>query len=280
MRVELRQVGLCYQQRTPFETEALVDVSLKVDPGERVGITGPVGSGKSTLLEVLAGLRQPTTGQVVYDGCVFKSKAGPPQGRIGIAFQFPENCLFDKTVIADVCFGPKSMGLDKETCRCRAEAALAAMGLDPVLFANLSPFSLSMGQQRRVALAGVLALEPEVLLLDEPTAFLDAGSRRDLIERLVVMNEATGMTIVVVGHDMDEMACFANRLVIIDRGRKVADGPAARLLTNTDLLDRHGLEAPATVRLSRLLQAALGETVPTFLTKEEAEKYLLELLGE
>ncbi len=279
MRIELREAGFTYLQGTPFASIALAGVSLCIQPGERIGITGPVGSGKSTLLELLAGLRQPGTGSVYFDGLPAargRKKTVPGPGRIGIAFQSPESCLFEKTVIADVESGPRNLGINEAPARERAEAALKSMGLDPVSYGRRSPWSLSTGEQRRVALAGLLALEPEVLLLDEPSASLDPAARESLTGQLLKIN-GKGVTIVIVGHDMDEMARFARRLVIIDEGRLAADGPAAALLTDTGLMERHSLEAPATVRLSGMLAQATGRPVPPFLTEASAASFLLGL---
>lgn len=278
MRLELENVSMVYQSGTPFSARALEDVSLTVEPGERLAVAGPVGSGKSTLLAILAGVETPTSGRVIHDTREISRRQTPPPGSIGLAFQSPENCLFEKTVYSDVSFAPRRQGLDGLEVRRRVENALAAVGVDPASMSQRSPFSLSIGEQRRVALAGVLAMEPRALLLDEPTAYLDPAARRDLIRQLVELNEQTGVTMVMVGHDMDELARFAGRLVIIDGGRKVAEGRAEIILTDSALLARHSLDPPGTVELCSLLSAATGDQVAPALSEEQAIETLMQIM--
>lgn len=270
MRLQLERAGLTYQRGTAWAATGIEDVSLAIEPGERAGIAGPVGSGKSTLLTILGGIVPPDTGRLLVDGAAIEGKHRIERGAIGVAFQSPENSLFEKTVFDEVAFAPRSLGLDEAGVAPRVARALGTVGLDRERFGGRNPFSLSSGEQRRVALAGVLALEPEVLLLDEPTAYLDPVARADLISRLVQINRERGTTIVIVGHDMDELSAFAQRLIVIDAGRKVADGPAAELLVDEELLERHGLEAPSTVRLCRLLSRKIGRRVAPVLDEAAA----------
>lgn len=279
MRLKLDNVGLVYHQGTPFESFALDGVSLAVEPGERLGIIGPTGSGKSSLLGVLSGVLSPSSGRVMHDGKELTRKSPLVPGSIGLAFQSPENCLFEKTVYDDVAFAPRRLGLDEPALGERVTKALEAVGLDRTRMGPRSPFSLSAGEQRRVALAGVIASEPRALLLDEPTAYLDPATRADLIGRLVRMNEERGMTIVIVSHDMDEMAVFAERIIIIEAGKAVADGAASELLADWELLAGYNLEAPGTVELCRLLGNRTGEWITPALDEDAALAAMLRVLG-
>ena len=280
LRLALERVSLTYQAGTPFAAPALRDISLTVEPGERLGIAGPVGSGKSTLLAVLAGVEEPGSGRVLHDGSPVTPKKPSPPGSVGLAFQSPENCLFARTVADDVAFSPKHQGLSGEGLAGRVNAAMSAAGLDPGQFGPRSPFTLSAGEQRRAALAGVMAAAPRALLLDEPTAYLDPASRRGLIERLVALNRDTGATMVVIGHDMQELAAFATRLVIVDGGSVVAAGATRRVLSDAELLEAHGLEPPGTVVLSQLLADASGAAVPAALSETEAVSLLRNLIED
>ena len=279
LRLELDRVSFTYQAGTPFASPALQEISLTVEPGERLGIAGPVGSGKSTLLDAMAGIDAPASGRVLHDGREITSKNPALPGSIGLAFQSPENCLFEKTVFDDVAFSPRRQRLPAGEVRRRAEEALSAAGLDPGRFGPRSPFSLSAGEQRRAALAGVMAVAPRALLLDEPTAYLDPATRRELIGRLVELNRRTGVTMVIVGHDMQELAAFAERLVILDRGVKVAEGPARSILSDAELLDAHNLDPPGTVEFCRLLAKATGLGIPPTVNEEETAGLLLDLMA-
>ncbi|MHB9112062.1 MAG: ATP-binding cassette domain-containing protein [Thermoleophilia bacterium] len=279
-RLELENVSLTYNAGTPFAAAALREVTLAVEAGERLAIAGPVGSGKSTLLAVIAGVEPPDSGRVIHEDQEITSRRQPPAGSIGLTFQSPENCLFEKSVLDDVAFSPRRQGLDEQEVKKRVADALAATGMRLEQFGHRSPFSLSTGEQRRVALAGVLAMKPRALLLDEPTAHLDPASRRELIDRLVDLNEGTGVTMVMVGHDMDELARFATRIIIIDNGSKVAEGPAADLLTDIDLLARHSLDPPGTVVLCDLLEQASGSPVTAAVEEPRVLELLLGMMEE
>ena len=280
MLLQLDNAGIAYQQGTVFEVPAVTKFSLGIEAGERLGIAGPIGSGKSSLLALMSGIVPFDSGRMLFDGEVVAGGRGVARGSIGIAFQSPEDSLFEKTVFDDVSFAPRNLDLaDKETRR-RVLDALEAVGLDREEFATRNPFSLSTGEQRRVALAGVLALEPRLLLLDEPTAYLDPATRRDIINRLVELNRERGTAIAMVSHDMDELAAFAERLIVMDGGRKVADGPAGELLLDEPLLQRHGLEAPGTVQLCRLLSERVGHRIEPVLEETAALELLDSVLRD
>jgi len=258
--------------------KALAGVSLDIEPGERLGIIGPVGAGKSSLLGVLAGLILPDEGSVTHGDLRLSARVRPRSGSVGLAFQAPEKCLFGKNVLEDVAFAPRQAGVASEEAHRLAAAALLATGLSPEKFAPRSPFSLSMGEQRRVALAGVLASQPQALLLDEPTAHLDPLTRRDLTGRLLDLNQEQGTTMVIVSHDMDEILRLAERVVVIDGGRVAADGKAAAILTDVALLERHSLEPPGVVKLSLQISQAVGGTTPVALTEADVLATLMAAL--
>ncbi len=269
---------MIFNAGTPFAAIALDEVSLTVESGERLAIAGPVGSGKSTMLSALSGVEPPSSGRVLLGGVAVDRRHPPAPGAVGLAFQAPESCLFEKTVFDDVAFAPRHQGIAGEELRRRVEEALVSTGIDPEKFSARNPFSLSTGEQRRVALAGVMAMRPRALLLDEPTAHLDPVTRSDLLDVLIRLNMDTGTTVVMVGHDMDELSRFAERLIIIDGGRKVADGSAASILTDEPLLARHRLDPPGTVELCSLLSKASGSTVAPVLGEQNALRLLAELM--
>ncbi len=275
-----------YMAGTARAVVAVDRVSLKVEAGEAVGIVGPTGSGKSTLVQHFNGLLRPSAGRVLVDGRDLWNPAGPagpgersrrdPGGRnraesrghvaradlravrrkVGLIFQFPEQQLFDETVFDDVAFGPRNLGLDEGEVRERVAEALAAVGLggpEGEALARRSPFGLSGGQMRRVAVAGVLAMRPETLVLDEPTAGLDPRGRQGLLDTLLRLRRERGLTLVVVSHNMEDLASLVSRVVVLDRGRVVADGPVREVFSHPDRLRDLGLDAPPVVRLMRAL---------------------------
>lgn len=279
MRLELENVSLVYQEGTPFATKALDSISLSVETGERLCVAGPTGSGKSTLLGVMAGIMKPASGRVFHDGEQLGKKERLEPGRVGLGLQTPENCLFERTVYEDVAFAPRHMGLAADVVAERVVDSLEIMGLDPRTFGGRNPFSLSAGEQRRAALAGIIASEPQALLLDEPTAYLDPASRRDLIRRLLTINERQGTTIVIVSHDMDEMSAFARKMAIIDQGRIAEEGDARTLLIDGELLSNYRLREPGTVHLCRLLATCSGSDIKPVLDEHQAAGLLAAVMS-
>lgn len=265
---------------TPFETRALGGVTLTVEAGEAVALAGPTGSGKSTLAQHFNGLLRPTRGRVRVAGMEIPPRGGDllaVRAAVGLLFQFPEQQLFEETVEADVAYGPRNLGVKGEDLRERVEEALEKVGLPPGRFAHRSPFALSEGEKRRVALAGVLATRPRCLVLDEPTAGLDPRSRRELLERLECWRRDEGLTLVIISHDMDDLARVAERLVVLEAGRVAGDGPVRELFSRVDWMAERHLEVPAVCRLAaRLVEAGLP--LPRLpLTVEEAAEDLLTL---
>lgn len=257
MALSLTHVSHTYGPGTPFAVSALVDIELNIEIGRSTVVLGPSGSGKSTLLGIVSGLMAPTSGSVTLDG---KSADGVLVGReagVGLVFQSPETQLFAETVLEDVAFGPRNLGLDRDAAMTRAREALAEVGMDPDLFADRSPFALSGGEARRVALAGVLAMRPAYLLLDEPTAGLDAGGRAAVLAVLDRLVPTTG--VVVVTHDAEEFLGRADDVLVLSEGRSAYRGDVVGLLRDPAILESAGLVVPDVVRvLHQAAAAGLG----------------------
>ncbi|MDZ7338001.1 MAG: ATP-binding cassette domain-containing protein [candidate division KSB1 bacterium] len=277
MRVTFEQVCYRYRQTVPEGRLALDHVSLEIGDQEFVALVGPSGSGKTTLIQHFTGLLRPTSGRVLVDGRPFPAR-GPEltalRRRIGLVFQFPEFQLFEETVEADVAFGPRNLGLAEQEVRARVERALRTVGLDPASVALRSPHRLSEGEKRRVALAGVLAMDPEMLVLDEPTAGLDPAGVRRIAQILADFHQA-GKTIVLVSHNIDLVYTLARRVIVLAEGRIRFDGSREELLHHEELLLRHGLMLPRLVRVLRKspppVRPREGEM---FLSLRQVEEYL------
>lgn len=254
MALILEQAGHTYSAGTGFAVRALSDVDLEVETGALVTVLGPTGSGKSTLLLLAAGLISPTQGRVMLDGSeVTGPVAGRPDG-VGLVFQAPETQLFAETVLEDVAFGPRNLGLTHAEARQRAEEALAKVGLDPADFGDRSPFGLSGGEARRVALAGVLAMRPRYLLLDEPTAGLDANGREALLAVIDAVRDSTG--IAVVTHDAEEFLGRADHVLVLGDGAPVFRGTVDEVVSDPSIFERSGLRAPEVLRVFELAARA------------------------
>lgn len=266
MSLVVTQVQHTYSPGTPYAREALSDLSLSIAPGERVALIGHTGSGKSTLVQVLAGLLRPSAGQALLDGCELTGKdeaARQARRRVGLVFQYPEHQLFEETVAADIAFGPRNAGLpEEEVCR-RVSWAMKLVGLDEEAYGNCSPFQLSGGQMRRVAMAGILALRPDYLILDEPSAGLDPRGRDEIYTQLLQLQRETGMSLLLVTHNMEDAARLAQRLLVLDQGRLLLDGPPQAIFQEqAQALRACGLEPPGVTSLLASL-AARGLAVAT-----------------
>jgi energy-coupling factor transport system ATP-binding protein len=269
--IQVENLVHVYGSGTPLAREALRGVSLEIGPGERVGVVGRTGSGKSTLVQHLAGLLRPTSGRVLLDGAAAHARSSAAlRRRIAIAFQYPEHQIFERTVLREVAFGPRNLGLGKDEVAARVAWALEMVGLDSEEMGERVPFTLSGGEVRRVALAGVLAMRPEVLILDEPTAGLDPQGRRELLEQMRRWQEEVGMTLILVSHDLDELARVVERVVLLDDGRAAADGSARRVLSDGPLLRAAGLDVPQPVALLHMLREAGWDVRADRLLPEEA----------
>ena len=271
-----------YGRGTPLATPALTDVSLTIDAGEVVGVIGATGSGKSTLVQHFNGLLRPTSGRVLLDGVDVNGRRTDRRRirqQVGLLFQYPEQQLFEENVFADVAFGPRNLGLSEEEVRARVHQALEQVGLPPARFTSRSPFDLSGGEMRRAAIAGVLAMEPRMLILDEPTAGLDPQGRREILAHVGRLHSARGMTIVLITHSMDAVAQLCKRLVVLDGGRLVADGPTRAIFADPGSLAAIGLGVPQMTLLARRLRERGVPVRPDVLTVEEARAAILEALA-
>ncbi len=267
--IELRGLTHVYSRGTPFEKTAVDDLDLTIEAGRTVGLIGHTGSGKSTLISHLNALLKPTEGTVLLDGeDIFASKASirSARFRVGVVFQYPEYQLFEETVFADIAYGPKNQKLDQAEVDRRVREAAAFVGLDEQYF-DRSPLELSGGQKRRTAIAGVLAMEPEVLVLDEPTAGLDPAGREDLLDKLFSWKRARNATVILVTHDMS-IAGRCDRLVVMEAGHIVLDGTPAEVFARSDRLLSTGLDLPPSAHIARLLREK-GVPVPADVYTED-----------
>ncbi|MBO6038546.1 MAG: energy-coupling factor transporter ATPase [Acidaminococcaceae bacterium] len=259
MSIKLEHVSYVYMPGTPYEKEALTDVSLEINKGEFVAVIGHTGSGKSTLVQNLNGLLHPTGGTASLDGIDLSGKtqeAKQARGRIGMVFQYPEHQLFAETVYEDIAFGPKNLGLNNEETDARVKEAMKFVGLDFETYAQRSPFSLSGGQMRRVAIAGVVAMNPDYLILDEPSAGLDPGSRRAVFAEIMALYKKRGIAIIMVTHSMEDAAKYAKRMLVINKGQIILDGrPGEIFLKEKKRLLEVGVDVPEVYKLADELRA-------------------------
>ena len=279
--IETKKLSCIYSAGTPFEHAALTDVDFSVYKGEYIGIIGRTGSGKSTLIQHLNGLLRPTSGQVLLDGQDIWSDpkfTRLAHFRVGLVFQYPEYQLFEETVYKDLSFGPQNMGLDQKEIDRRVRSAASFVGLDDDSL-NASPFELSGGQKRRVAIAGVIAMEPEVLILDEPTAGLDPAGSESILRNIQDYHQANGATIILVSHSMEDVARCVDRLVVVNDGHLPLQGPPKEVFQHSSELESMGLGIP---RLTRVFQRMreLGADVDTQVyTVAQAKAAVLKQLG-
>ena len=280
MPIEVSHLTHCYSEGSVLRTVALDDVSFRVEDGEFVGVIGHTGSGKSTLVQHLNGLLKPTSGRVLIDGEDLNGEHVNRRAlrqRIGLVFQYPEYQLFEETVAKDIAFGPKNQGLSAEEIDGRVRYAMDCVHLDYDKYAGRSPFELSGGQMRRVAIAGVLAMKPSVLILDEPTAGLDPRGRDKILTMLEELHARESTTILMVSHSMDDMARLASRLIVMSEGKIVAEGTPREIFAREGMMTSIGLDVPDAARLCALLRSK-GYDLPADLYRpEELKEQLLRL---
>ena len=281
MSLKLEHVTYTYNPGTAYETHALKDVSLEIPQGQFVGVIGHTGSGKSTLIQHFNGLMRPTSGTVLYneediwqEGYSLKRL----RSKVGLVFQYPEHQLFEADVLSDVCFGPKNQGLSQEEAQERARTALKQVGLKEKYYAS-SPFELSGGQKRRVAIAGVLAMEPEVLILDEPTAGLDPKGRDEILDQIAWLHQERKISVLLVSHSMEDIARYVERILVMNHGEKVFDGVPKEVFSHYKELEAIGLAAPQITYIMHALRENGLQTDTSAITVEEAKNSILKALG-
>lgn len=281
MKIQVKNLSYIYGEGSPFESIALDNISLNMQEGEFIGLIGHTGSGKSTLVQQFNGLLKPSRGEVRVDEINTKDKDAVKKGlrqKVGLVFQYPEHQLFEETVFKDVAFGPKNMGCSEEEIQTRVEYGLNCVGLDPKEFSERSPFDLSGGQKRRVAIAGVLAMRPDFLILDEPTAGLDPQGREEILEEIHGIFEEYKITILLVSHSMEDIARLATRIIVMHKGKAVLDDTPKNIFRQRDILKGMGLDVPEIQECMVQLKEKGFLVKEDALTVEEAYQDLVDVL--
>ena len=282
MSIELKNIAFTYGQGTAFEHCAIKNIDLKIEKNEFIGIIGQTGSGKSTLVQLLNGLLKATAGDILYDGKSIYEKnydMKTLRQKVGLVFQYPEHQLFEVDVLSDVCFGPRNLGLSSEEAKERAKEALAMVGMKESHYAK-SPFELSGGQKRRVAIAGVFAMKPEYLILDEPSAGLDPKARDEILGTIAGLKEKTGISIILVSHSMEDVAKYVDRLIVMNKSEIIYDDTPKSVFKNYKELEKIGLRAPQITYLVHRLKKE-GIDIDTDITRlSEAREALIRLIDK
>ncbi|MCI6630981.1 MAG: energy-coupling factor transporter ATPase [Lachnospiraceae bacterium] len=282
MAIILDHVNHIYGGDTEMAVAALKDVCLTIPDGQFIGLIGHTGSGKSTLVQHLNGLLKPTGGAIYYNGRDIHDEdynKKELRSKVGLVFQYPEHQLFEADVFSDVCFGPKNLGLTKKETELRAYQALRQVGIEKEYFYQ-SPFDLSGGQKRRVAIAGVLAMQPEVLVLDEPTAGLDPKGRDEILDQVAKLKEETGITVILVSHSMEDVAKYVDRIIVMNHGSVMFDDVPREVFRHYRELEQVGLAAPQVTYIMHELRNAGLNVDPEATTLEEAKAEILRALGK
>ena len=280
MSIKIKDVNYTYAENTAYEIHALKDINLEIPDGQFVGLIGHTGSGKSTLVQHLNGLMKPTAGAVYYNGADIHEEGFDKKNlrsKVGLVFQYPEHQLFEIDVFKDVCFGPRNMGLEEKEVQLRAYAALKQVGLADEYFYQ-SPFDLSGGQKRRVAIAGVLAMKPEVLILDEPTAGLDPRGRDEILDQIAALRRETGITVVLVSHSMEDVAKYVDRIIVMNQGSVMFDDEPRIVFRHYKELEEVGLAAPQVTYIMQELKKKGLDVDTDVITIEEARNEILRAL--
>ena len=281
MSIIINHVNHIYDEDTAMASPALIDVNLKIPDGQFVGLIGHTGSGKSTLIQHLNGLLKPSSGEIFFNNEDINDPSYNKKNlraRVGLVFQYPEHQLFETDCFKDVCFGPKNLGLSQKDYELRAFEALKEVGLEDEYFYQ-SPFDLSGGQKRRVAIAGVLAMKPEVMILDEPTAGLDPKGREDILNLIADLHRKLGMTIILVSHSMEDVADYVDRIIVMNKGRVAFDGEPKVVFRHYKELEEIGLAAPQVTYCMQELKEAGFDVDTDVTTLKEAKQEILKALG-
>lgn len=282
MSIELKNITYTYSPGTAYEIHALKDVNLEIPDGQFIGVIGHTGSGKSTLIQHLNALIRPTSGTVLYNGeDVWEEKYDRRnlRSQIGLVFQYPEHQLFESDVLSDVCFGPMNQGMSREEAETEAKKALLQVGFKEKNFSK-SPFELSGGQKKRVAIAGVLAMNPKILILDEPTAGLDPKGRDEILDQISELHKVRGITIILVSHSMEDVAKYVERLIVVNRGQIAFDDTPREVFSHYKELEAMGLAAPQITYIMHALKQKGLKVDPNATTVEEARDDILRALKE
>lgn len=277
MSIKLDHINYIYSEGTAYEKAALKDICLEIGEGEFIGIIGHTGSGKSTLIQHLNGILKATSGELYCNGKnIYEEGYQMKELRnyVGLVFQYPEHQLFEVDVMTDVCFGPKNQGLSPEECEKRAREALKLVGLKEKYYKR-SPFDLSGGQKRRAAIAGVLAMHPKVLVLDEPTAGLDPRGRDDILEQISMLHKKTNMTVILVSHSMEDIAKYVDRIVVMNKGEVMYEGQPKEVFSHYKELEKIGLAAPQVTYVMKELRAKGIQVSDEATTVDEAVEEIL-----
>lgn len=275
--MKLKKVSYVYSEGDAFEKKALDEISLEIPDGQFIGIIGHTGSGKSTLIQHLNGLLRATSGAIYYDGENIYQEGYDMRtlrSKVGLVFQYPEHQLFEIDVFSDVCFGPKNLGLSKEEVEERAKKALTQVGLDESYYKK-SPFELSGGQKRRVAIAGILAMHPQVLILDEPTAGLDPKGRDEILDQVALLQKERKITVMLVSHSMEDVARYVDRIIVVNDGKILFDDTPKQVFQHYKELESVGLAAPQVTYVVKALKEKGWDIDTTATTVEEAKEAIL-----
>lgn len=283
MSIKIENLTHVYMPKSPFEKKALDNINLVIEDGEFLALIGHTGSGKSTLIQHLNGLLEPTSGRILVDDIDITNKEAKLteiRKKIGLVFQYPEYQLFEETIEKDIAFGPNNLELSSEEVSRRVKKSMEMVGLDYETYKNVSPFDLSGGQKRRVAIAGVIAMEPKVLILDEPTAGLDPQGRDDILEQIKLLHEKYKMTIVLVSHSMEDVGKLAQRIVVMNKGKVELLGKPSEVFKEVETLEKIGLAVPQVTYLMRVLRERGFNVSDEIFTVEKGTEAILKVLSK